>query len=280
MVVAYLFAQLSLWSRGARGGLLVLGSTNVDERCVLLGGRSEGPRAPRISEGACSSRQCFHSVSSGSTEKCIWQVGRAGPSRPCKERAPPEEVQRARWAWSGVPLETCREVPARCRVRGGTGPRKRWPNVLWPLKQVPAELAAPTAEGPPAVPYPDVPRVSHRVKAGCRRAGSSCGPWESVRSRPFPAAAGAPTPWLVAPPESARRAVQHLRACPLWSLFPLTDPPHLPVPVFRPLSLHLGPPGIPDENLSSGSSLSDSCRSPFCPVRSRRHRFWLGCEHI
>ncbi|XP_012876639.1 PREDICTED: glutamine-dependent NAD(+) synthetase isoform X2 [Dipodomys ordii] len=35
MVIAYLFAQLSLWSRGARGGLLVLGTTNVDES--LLG---------------------------------------------------------------------------------------------------------------------------------------------------------------------------------------------------------------------------------------------------
>ncbi|XP_058382152.1 glutamine-dependent NAD(+) synthetase isoform X3 [Diceros bicornis minor] len=35
MVVAYLFAQLSLWSRGAQGGLLVLGSANVDES--LLG---------------------------------------------------------------------------------------------------------------------------------------------------------------------------------------------------------------------------------------------------
>uniref|UniRef100_A0A8D1J1B3 Glutamine-dependent NAD(+) synthetase n=2 Tax=Sus scrofa TaxID=9823 RepID=A0A8D1J1B3_PIG len=35
MVVAYLFAQLSLWSRGAPGGLLVLGSANVDES--LLG---------------------------------------------------------------------------------------------------------------------------------------------------------------------------------------------------------------------------------------------------
>jgi hypothetical protein len=34
MVIAYLFAQLSLWSRGARGGLLVLGSANVDERYV------------------------------------------------------------------------------------------------------------------------------------------------------------------------------------------------------------------------------------------------------
>lgn len=35
MVVAYLFAQLSLWSRGLQGGLLVLGSANVDES--LLG---------------------------------------------------------------------------------------------------------------------------------------------------------------------------------------------------------------------------------------------------
>ncbi|XP_054580848.1 glutamine-dependent NAD(+) synthetase [Eptesicus fuscus] len=35
MVIAYLFAQLSLWARGAPGGLLVLGSANVDES--LLG---------------------------------------------------------------------------------------------------------------------------------------------------------------------------------------------------------------------------------------------------
>nr|XP_058160976.1 glutamine-dependent NAD(+) synthetase isoform X2 [Dasypus novemcinctus] len=35
MVLAYLFAQLSLWAQGARGGLLVLGSANVDES--LLG---------------------------------------------------------------------------------------------------------------------------------------------------------------------------------------------------------------------------------------------------
>ena len=31
MVLAYLFAQLSLWARGKHGGLLVLGSANVDE---------------------------------------------------------------------------------------------------------------------------------------------------------------------------------------------------------------------------------------------------------
>jgi NAD+ synthase (glutamine-hydrolysing) len=39
MVLAYLFAQLLPWARGRSGGLLVLGSANVDERCdssVLL----------------------------------------------------------------------------------------------------------------------------------------------------------------------------------------------------------------------------------------------------
>lgn len=34
MVVAYLFAQLLPWVRGRVGGLLVLGSANVDERFV------------------------------------------------------------------------------------------------------------------------------------------------------------------------------------------------------------------------------------------------------
>ena len=32
MVLSYLFAQLVCWARGASGGLLVLGSANVDER--------------------------------------------------------------------------------------------------------------------------------------------------------------------------------------------------------------------------------------------------------
>jgi hypothetical protein len=32
MVLAYLFAQLLPWARGRTGGLLVLGSANVDER--------------------------------------------------------------------------------------------------------------------------------------------------------------------------------------------------------------------------------------------------------
>lgn len=45
MVLAYLFAQLSLWSRGAQGSLLVLGSANVDERCVWLG----WTQAPQVS---------------------------------------------------------------------------------------------------------------------------------------------------------------------------------------------------------------------------------------
>jgi len=32
MVLAYMFAQLLPWTRGRTGGLLVLGSANVDER--------------------------------------------------------------------------------------------------------------------------------------------------------------------------------------------------------------------------------------------------------
>ena len=52
MVIAYLFAQLSLWSRGAPGGLLVLGSANVDERCV----RPLAWRRPRSTRGhSCGS---------------------------------------------------------------------------------------------------------------------------------------------------------------------------------------------------------------------------------
>jgi len=35
MVLAYLFAQLLPWVRGRNGGLLVLGSANVDERFVI-----------------------------------------------------------------------------------------------------------------------------------------------------------------------------------------------------------------------------------------------------
>ncbi|XP_057408944.1 glutamine-dependent NAD(+) synthetase isoform X2 [Balaenoptera acutorostrata] len=57
MVIAYLFAQLSLWSRGAPGRLLVLGSANVDERTLVIAFRahpiiqgnhpSQGPQ-PRL----------------------------------------------------------------------------------------------------------------------------------------------------------------------------------------------------------------------------------------
>jgi NAD+ synthase (glutamine-hydrolysing) len=36
-VLAYLFAQLLPWVRGKTGGLLVLGSANVDERHVARG---------------------------------------------------------------------------------------------------------------------------------------------------------------------------------------------------------------------------------------------------
>lgn len=35
MVIAYLFAQLLPWVRNRNGGLLVLGSANVDERSVI-----------------------------------------------------------------------------------------------------------------------------------------------------------------------------------------------------------------------------------------------------
>lgn len=37
MVLAYLFAQLIMWARGLPGGLLVLGSANVDERYCFCG---------------------------------------------------------------------------------------------------------------------------------------------------------------------------------------------------------------------------------------------------
>lgn len=36
MVLAYMFAQLLPWVRGRVGGLLVLGSANVDERYFRL----------------------------------------------------------------------------------------------------------------------------------------------------------------------------------------------------------------------------------------------------
>jgi NAD+ synthase (glutamine-hydrolysing) len=36
MVLSYMFAQLLPWVRGKNGGLLVLGSANVDERFIFL----------------------------------------------------------------------------------------------------------------------------------------------------------------------------------------------------------------------------------------------------
>lgn len=36
MILSYLFAQLLPWVRGRQGGLLVLGSANVDERQAAL----------------------------------------------------------------------------------------------------------------------------------------------------------------------------------------------------------------------------------------------------
>ena len=36
MVLSYMFAQLLPWVRGKNGGLLVLGSANVDERFVFF----------------------------------------------------------------------------------------------------------------------------------------------------------------------------------------------------------------------------------------------------
>jgi NAD+ synthase (glutamine-hydrolysing) len=35
MVLAYMFAQILPWARGKEGGLLVLGSVNVDERSLF-----------------------------------------------------------------------------------------------------------------------------------------------------------------------------------------------------------------------------------------------------
>lgn len=74
MVVAYLFAQLSLWARGARGGLLVLGSANVDERCVPDSG------APQFSEGACSPKWSFQPPAHF---HCVCKMHDVGVMSPC-----------------------------------------------------------------------------------------------------------------------------------------------------------------------------------------------------
>ena len=69
MVIAYFFAQLLPWARGRVGGLLVLGSANVDERCVcprcLCGHRGGRMNAARrslrgyLTKYDCSSGQFF-----------------------------------------------------------------------------------------------------------------------------------------------------------------------------------------------------------------------------
>lgn len=51
MVLSYLFAQLTLWTRGMPGGLLVLGSANVDERLVKI----RNPKPGELGTGQCSS---------------------------------------------------------------------------------------------------------------------------------------------------------------------------------------------------------------------------------
>lgn len=51
MVLSYLFAQLTLWTRGMPGGLLVLGSANVDERLVKIRNQKPG----ELGTGQCSS---------------------------------------------------------------------------------------------------------------------------------------------------------------------------------------------------------------------------------
>jgi len=55
MVLAYLFAQLTLWTRGLPGGLLVLGSANVDERLVKIRNLKPG----ELGRGHCISLQLY-----------------------------------------------------------------------------------------------------------------------------------------------------------------------------------------------------------------------------
>lgn len=56
MVLAYMFAQLLPWVRGRNGGLLVLGSANVDERfdiCI---------RCPLLTHRFAQSPRVFHEI--------------------------------------------------------------------------------------------------------------------------------------------------------------------------------------------------------------------------
>ncbi len=59
MVIAYFFAQLLPWVRGRTGGLLVLGSANVDERCICASSSPSGSTAASFS---------FHSDASMGTQ--------------------------------------------------------------------------------------------------------------------------------------------------------------------------------------------------------------------
>ncbi|XP_044932871.1 glutamine-dependent NAD(+) synthetase-like [Mustela putorius furo] len=99
MAVAYLFAQLSLWARGAHGGLLVLGSANVDERCARL--TPKDPRFPREDMGMTYTELSVYGR--------LWKVAKAGPySMFCrlvtmwKEVCSLQQVRRARQSSGGA----------------------------------------------------------------------------------------------------------------------------------------------------------------------------------
>lgn len=62
MVIAYFFAQLLPWVRGRIGGLLVLGSANVDERCVYA----------RSQRGSLRRSSCSHSDAPNLNAQLAW----------------------------------------------------------------------------------------------------------------------------------------------------------------------------------------------------------------
>jgi NAD+ synthase (glutamine-hydrolysing) len=76
MLLAYMFAQLLPWVRGRQGGLLVLGSANVDERYINWPERNndslltQGPVSEGISRNmivhqvSLSRKQCIHELTS------------------------------------------------------------------------------------------------------------------------------------------------------------------------------------------------------------------------
>lgn len=65
MVLAYLFAQLTLWTRGMPGGLLVLGSANVDERLV---------KATNLKPSEPGTNQCCSLMPPSSRRVCTEEV--------------------------------------------------------------------------------------------------------------------------------------------------------------------------------------------------------------